>query len=115
MIDILQKSSLIKVQFEVALPETATREEILEWVSHSLNSGGISTSNPLLRHSIDPVQEPLLSETDSYLHREIVPNEDGTIAIRSRRLPWADSEFKSAADMIHEQHTITERKKRGAL
>lgn len=109
MSDILPKSSLIKVQFEMALPEDATRDEILEWVSSSINYGGISTVNPLLKHGLEPEQEPVLSETNSYLHRELIAQPDGKMTIISQRLPWASSTFKSTGDMLYELRIGAER------
>lgn len=103
MTEMLPKSTLIHVEFDVALPIDATKEDVLEWVASSVDYGGISVDNPLIAFGLEPMQEPLLTRTDSYLHREKVVHADGTMTIHSKRLPWPSGSFQSVGDMVSDK------------
>ena len=76
-IELLPKSSIIAVSFEVALPENATKEEILEWISYSLDHGSISIQNPLSKHGMSSIGEPVLHDTLLYLHQSSERTDQG--------------------------------------
>ncbi len=100
MTEILPRSTLIHVQFEVALPADATKEEVLEWIAYAVDCGGIAIDNPLYSYGIEPVQEPLLTRTDTYLHRDKVVHADGTMTIYSKRLRWPSNSPLDTSEII---------------
>src|SRR5687768_7418634 len=83
----LPKSRLVKVEFTVALPASATESDVEEWIHFGCgNSGGISMENPLVDHEPEIVGELLLTDTWRHLHSEAIDNQDGSFAIRR----WTD-------------------------
>jgi len=76
-VDVLPRSAIVRVEFEVALPCDASKEDILEWISYSLNESSLSRDNPLIKHELQAISEPTLSETNEYLHQEATPTERG--------------------------------------
>lgn len=86
-VEILPRSRIVRVEFELALPADATKSEILEWVEmEACNSGGINMSNPLATFSIEGISEPTLTDTGLHLHEEAKPEGDGRYSIRR----WKD-------------------------
>lgn len=78
-IEIFPKSSIIGVLFETALPCDATKDEILEWISHNLGQGGISMTNPLVKHEMESLSEPILKDTMLYLHQSVETTSKGHV------------------------------------
>ena len=68
--EIFPRSSIIQGFFETALPCDATKEQIMEWVAHNLGVGGISLDNPLSKHEMEALNEPILTDTRLYLHQK---------------------------------------------
>jgi len=45
--ELLPEGSIIRVDFEVRLPNAATRKQIEEWIEFALGAGCMSADNPL--------------------------------------------------------------------
>jgi hypothetical protein len=54
----IRKGTLLRVEFEIALPCDATEDEIDRWACFELGSGSISGSNPLCDHELVFWQHP---------------------------------------------------------
>ena len=68
----MERSRIIKVEFELVLPCDATKEQVLEWVASELHhAGGCSDDNPLLDHDVEALSEPTLSDTMMHLHEHV--------------------------------------------
>ena len=78
MSDLLEKSRVVEVSFRLALPATATREQIEEWVTLHLGRGGMDNNNPLGRYDVEAINRPTLHDTERYLHHAIVKQADGS-------------------------------------
>lgn len=61
--DLIPEGRILAVACVVVVPTAATHDEVLEWVSHSLGWGSISTANPLCGHSLDVESEPVLEDS----------------------------------------------------
>lgn len=60
----LPRGRVIAVEFEVALPVAATREQVLEWLAFELGwLGGMQGDSPLAFRKLDPIGEPVLADT----------------------------------------------------
>lgn len=84
---VLPKSRVIKVEFQIALPVSATEDEVEEWIHMECgHAGSISMNNPLINHSPEILGELLLTDTWRHLHSEAIDNHDGSFTIRR----WTD-------------------------
>jgi hypothetical protein len=88
---IFPRSSIIGVNFEAALPCEATKQQILEWISHNLGLDAISPSNPLHKHELEAIVEPILTDTRLFLHQKAERTEKGwTIHSWKDHKPFTD-------------------------
>lgn len=88
MSDIIPKGRVIEVRAVVIVPETATFEEVDEWVNHIIfDQGGISVDNPLLTHGAPFVEEVNWDDSGCYRFTAIrnVEKTDGGIKYSIRR------------------------------
>jgi len=90
-IEIFPRSSIIGVTFETALPCDATKEDIMEWIAHNLGHGGISLDNPLVKHGMEALNEPILTDTHLYLHQKAERSNKGWTIHRWKEItPFTD-------------------------
>lgn len=66
----LPRSRIIKIEFEIALPMSATHEEIDDWVAYCLGSG--SCGPELAGYELDPIAPPVLTDMEVHLDRQVV-------------------------------------------
>ncbi|MDA4845979.1 hypothetical protein [Hoeflea poritis] len=105
MADDLIRSQIVRVEFFVEVPVNCTKEQFLEWVCGELGYGGIGIDNPLVHQGVpEPISEPVLTETQGFLHSVVFRNDDGTKTVRR----WIDEEPFRGRDPNDE---IIERKK----
>lgn len=82
MTELLEKSKVVQVTFLLALPISATREQIAEWVGLHLACSDMAGDNPLGEYGVDALGEPVLHDTGLYLHRHITRERDGRWTMR---------------------------------
>lgn len=81
--NLLPKSRLIKIEMTIALPVSATLDQIDEWVRMECGHyGGIDMDNPLVHHEPEAISAPVLTDTGKHLHSEAIDNQDGSHTIR---------------------------------
>lgn len=89
MTNLLPKSRIVKVEMLVALPISATKDQVEEWISLECgHSGGMSGDNPLGNFSPEAISAPVLTDTGKHLHSEAIDNQDGTYTVRN----WTDAQ-----------------------
>jgi len=81
----LSKSRIVKVEFELALPISASYEQVDEWVRYETGGGSISTENPLIDHEIECIRPPTLTDSGFHLHENVTRNDDGSWTVRQWR------------------------------
>lgn len=84
----LPKSRIIHVAFELALPASATKAQIEEWVRFNLHASSMATASPLHDYDIEMVGEPLLTDTQTHLYSETERMPDGSHVIRRWKSPY---------------------------
>jgi hypothetical protein len=83
MSNLLPKSRLVKINLTVALPISATLEQVDEWVKAECgHRGQVSPENPLLKYGLEAICDPVLTDTRAHLHSEVIENQDGTYSVR---------------------------------
>lgn len=86
MMAVLPKSRIIKVQFEVALPISASRDEIEEWITFECGRcGAMSCANHLSEYAPEAISAPILTDTGQHLHSEATPKGNGSYSIKRWR------------------------------
>ena len=122
MTGVVPKGRIVNVAFSVAVPETASREEVLEWVTSGLGAGSLSMSNPLIDHDLEAITEPNLEDSGRYLETmvESLGGDDSSALVRRvvRALPdnrdaGAVERWKSPAE--HVQEVAMNRANRGKM
>lgn len=92
--EIVPKGRMIEVRFAISLPETATRDDVMEWIRDAVGAGGgVRLSNPLIDESLEALQEPVLTDTGMVVEEIVtrISGEEGgavfqrTVAIRPDR------------------------------
>lgn len=84
---LLPKSRIVKVEMMIALPISATKEQIDEWIAMECgHSGSMETDNPLVAYEPEAISAPMLTDTGMHLHSEAIDNQDGSHTIRQ----WTD-------------------------
>lgn len=74
----MRRSRVIRVQFDLALPCDATREQVLEWLSFELHhSGSCSGDNPLVNWDPEALSEPVLTDSKQHLHEHVEETAEG--------------------------------------
>lgn len=67
----LPKGRILRLQMDVVLPETASAEEVQDWVLHeAAGIGGISVDNPLIDREMD-ILSPRIEDTGLYAYFRI--------------------------------------------
>lgn len=83
MSNLLPKSRLVKVEMTIALPISATLDQVEEWVNMESGArGSMSGDNPLADFDIEAISPPVLTDTRNHLHSEAIDNQDGSHTIR---------------------------------
>lgn len=49
----VNKGRRLRISFEIDLPETATSDQVEEWLDMELTGGGIDGDNPLIAHDLE--------------------------------------------------------------
>ncbi len=72
MSELLPKSRVIEVTFSFALPVSATRDEVEEWVEFELKHYGcMEGDNPLGNFDLEALGSPILTDSERHLHESI--------------------------------------------
>lgn len=107
--NLLPKSRIVKVEMLVALPISATLDQIEEWITFECGKcGGMTLTNPLSEHSVEAINDPILTDTGRHLHSEAIDNQDGTHSIRrwTEETPaWGPTGVQVAIKSAFEQQT----------
>lgn len=69
---LLPKSRVVTVTFLFAMPVTATKDQVMEWVAFELGHGGaMEADNPLDDFELEALGEPILEDVRKHLHETI--------------------------------------------
>lgn len=98
-ITILPRSRIIRVEFEMALPADASKDEVLEWVRFNLWGGSMPIDSPLGHYGVEALCEPVLTDTETHLHEEVKFEGGGRSTIRKWRSP-APFNGQSGIDVV---------------
>lgn len=59
---LLPRGRIVRVTFDMIVPNAATRDDIEEWVRYETGGGSISLDNPLSDHNLEPHGFPVLQD-----------------------------------------------------
>lgn len=66
----VNKGRRLRISFEIDLPETATREQVFEWLGMELTGSGIDGDNPLIAHDLEG-ENRTIEDTGTYRTYEV--------------------------------------------
>lgn len=70
--NLLPKSRVVTVTFSFAMPVTATRDQVREWVEFELHHmGGCEDENPLVHFELEALGQPTIEDTRKHLHESV--------------------------------------------
>jgi len=83
--NVLPKSRLVKVEMMIALPISATYDQIEDWIAFECGrSGSMDGDNPLINYEPEAILRPVLTDLGRHLHEDVTDNQDGTHTIHQR-------------------------------
>jgi hypothetical protein len=85
---LLPKGRIVRVTFELELPEAAGTEAVRQWLAYELMHAEARMEGPLAGHGIDLISAPRIEDTGMHLVEREDAYPDGKGGTRPERRVW---------------------------